>query len=44
MGIAFAAANDRQYLPMDVLTAGVKTGRLYRGHFNASQYNYLEVS
>lgn len=39
-----AAADDRQYLPMDVLTAGVKTGRLYQGHFNASQYNYLEVS
>ncbi|GFZ46672.1 Chromosome disjunction protein 3 [Saitozyma sp. JCM 24511] len=31
-----------EYLPMDVLTAGVKTGRLYQGHFNASQYNYLE--
>jgi exosome complex exonuclease DIS3/RRP44 len=23
--------------------AGVKAGQLYQGHFNANQYNYLEV-
>ncbi|KZT68590.1 RNB-domain-containing protein [Daedalea quercina L-15889] len=30
------------YLPMSALLAGVKSGRLYQGHFNANQYNYLE--
>lgn len=24
--------------------AGVKSGELHQGHFNANQYNYLEVS
>ena len=33
-----------EYLPHDTLTAGVKTGRYYQGYFNASTYNYLEVS
>lgn len=27
---------------METLTAGVKAGRFHQGHFNASQYNYLE--
>jgi exosome complex exonuclease DIS3/RRP44 len=35
---------DDQYLPQDVLTAGVKSGRYFQGHYNANQYNYLEVS
>ena len=33
-----------QYLSQDVLNAGIKTGRFHQGFFNASQYNYLEVS
>ncbi len=33
-----------QYLPMATLLAGVKSGQLHQGHFNANQYNYLEVS
>lgn len=33
-----------QYLPMSALLAGVKSGQLYQGHFNANQYNYLEVA
>ena len=33
----------RQYLPMATLLAGVKSGQLHQGHFNANQYNYLEV-
>lgn len=33
-----------QYLPMSTLIAGVKAGQLHQGHFNANQYNYLEVS
>ena len=28
---------------MASLLAGVKSGQLYQGHFNANQYNYLEV-
>ncbi len=32
-----------QYLPQDTLSAGVKAGRYHQGHFNANQYNYLEV-
>lgn len=32
-----------QYLPMSTLLAGVKAGQLHQGHFNANQYNYLEV-
>ena len=35
---------DDQYLPQDVLTAGVKSGRYFQGHYVANQYNYLEVS
>jgi len=31
------------YLPMSTLLAGVKSGQLHQGHFNANQYNYLEV-
>ncbi|KAH9834605.1 RNB-domain-containing protein [Rhodofomes roseus] len=30
------------YLPMSTLGAGVKSGQLHQGHFNANQYNYLE--
>ena len=33
-----------QYLPSSTLLAGVKAGGLHQGHFNANQYNYLEVS
>jgi exosome complex exonuclease DIS3/RRP44 len=32
-----------QYLPTSTLVAGVKAGQLHQGHFNANQYNYLEV-
>ena len=28
---------------MATLLAGVKSGQLHQGHFNANQYNYLEV-
>ena len=35
---------NMQYLPMATLLAGVKSGQLHQGHFNANQYNYLEVS
>lgn len=28
---------------MSTLLAGVKAGQLHQGHFNANQYNYLEV-
>lgn len=31
-----------EYLPLATLQAGVKAGRYHQGHFNASQYNYLE--
>ena len=31
-----------QYLPQDLLNAGIKAGKLHQGHFNTSQYNYLE--
>ncbi|KAI0944731.1 hypothetical protein AcW1_002369 [Taiwanofungus camphoratus] len=31
-----------EYLPMSMLLAGVKSGQLHQGHFNANQYNYLE--
>lgn len=46
---SFVAAADNsnqthiQYLPMATLLAGVKSGQLHQGHFNANQYNYLEV-
>ncbi|KIP12193.1 hypothetical protein PHLGIDRAFT_98579 [Phlebiopsis gigantea 11061_1 CR5-6] len=33
-----------EYLPMATLLAGVKSGQLHQGHFNANQYNYLEGS
>ncbi|KAK7061084.1 exosome catalytic subunit dis3 [Paramarasmius palmivorus] len=32
-----------EYLPSATLVAGVKAGELHQGHFNANQYNYLEV-
>ncbi|OSD00737.1 RNB-domain-containing protein [Trametes coccinea BRFM310] len=32
------------YLPMATLLAGIKSGQLHQGHFNANQYNYLEGS
>ncbi|KAF8839454.1 RNB-domain-containing protein [Paxillus ammoniavirescens] len=31
-----------EYLPTAALLAGVKASKLYQGHFNANQYNYLE--
>ncbi|KAG8212995.1 hypothetical protein J3R82DRAFT_11381 [Butyriboletus roseoflavus] len=31
------------YIPTATLLAGVKAGELHQGHFNANQYNYLEV-
>lgn len=30
------------YLPPSTLAAGIKSGDLHQGHFNANQYNYLE--
>ncbi|OCH86604.1 RNB-domain-containing protein, partial [Obba rivulosa] len=30
------------YLPVSTLLAGVKSGQLHQGHFNANPYNYLE--
>jgi hypothetical protein len=33
-----------QYLPTANLAAGIKAGELHQGHYNANQYNYLEVS
>ncbi|CAD6889893.1 unnamed protein product [Tilletia controversa] len=33
-----------QHMPLAELNAGVKTGALYQGYFNASQYNYLEAT
>ncbi|KAF9654049.1 RNB-domain-containing protein [Thelephora ganbajun] len=33
-----------EYLPLSAVFAGVKNGQLHQGHFNASQYNYLEGS
>lgn len=27
-----------------MINAGVKSGKLHQGHFNANQFNYLEVS
>ena len=33
-----------QYLPVTTLQAGIKSGQLHQGHFNANQYNYLEGS
>jgi exosome complex exonuclease DIS3/RRP44 len=31
-----------QYLSTATLLAGIKSGHLHQGHFNANQYNYLE--
>ncbi|KAJ3529635.1 hypothetical protein NM688_g7830 [Phlebia brevispora] len=36
------ALYPEKYLPMAELLAGVKSGQLHQGHFNANQYNYLE--
>ncbi|GAA5853796.1 hypothetical protein JCM8547_007454 [Rhodosporidiobolus lusitaniae] len=33
-----------EYLPMSVLQAGVKAGKLFQGHFNPSQYNFREAT
>jgi len=33
-----------QYLSTGTLMAGVKAGQLHQGHFNANQFNFLEVS
>ncbi|KAG8908746.1 exosome catalytic subunit dis3 [Tulasnella sp. 403] len=33
-----------EYISVAACQAGVKSGQLYQGHFNASQYNYLEGS
>jgi len=35
--------DSSQYLPLSMVLAGVKSGQLHQGHFNASQYNYLEA-
>lgn len=32
-----------QYLQTSTLLVGIKAGQLHQGHFNANQYNYLEV-
>jgi len=32
-----------QYLATGALMAGVKAGQLHQGHFNANQFNFLEV-
>ncbi|GAA6038258.1 hypothetical protein JCM8097_003908 [Rhodosporidiobolus ruineniae] len=34
----------QEYLPMSVLQAGVKAGKLFQGHFNPSQYNFREAT
>ncbi len=33
-----------KYLSIGALVAGVKAGQLHQGHFNANQFNFLEVS
>lgn len=33
-----------EYLSQDLLSAGLAKGLFHQGYFNASQYNYLEVS
>ena len=33
-----------KYLSTSTLLAGIKAGQLHQGHFNANQYNYLEVT
>ncbi|KAJ7602219.1 RNB-domain-containing protein [Mycena rosella] len=43
------AAGGRQalypeYFPESTLQAGISTGKLHKGHFNASTYNYLQGS
>ncbi|KAG8995141.1 exosome catalytic subunit dis3 [Tulasnella sp. JGI-2019a] len=38
------AALYPEHLPTAACQAGIKSGDLYHGHFNASQYNYLEGS
>ncbi|KAJ6627006.1 hypothetical protein B0H10DRAFT_2173887 [Mycena sp. CBHHK59/15] len=43
------AAGGRQpmypeYLPQSTLQAGISAGKLYKGHFTASTYNYLQGS
>lgn len=32
-----------QYISSATLLAGIKAGKLHKGHFNANPYNYLEV-
>jgi exosome complex exonuclease DIS3/RRP44 len=34
----------KQYLSESILQAGLSTGKLHKGHFNASTYNYLQGS
>jgi hypothetical protein len=41
--VFFVMLNSLQYVPTAALVAGVKAGVLHQGHFNANQYNYLEV-
>jgi exosome complex exonuclease DIS3/RRP44 len=36
--------NMNQYLSTGALMAGIKAGQLHQGHFNANQFNFLEVS
>ncbi|KAI0303388.1 RNB-domain-containing protein [Multifurca ochricompacta] len=35
---------QQYYLSTGALTAGIKAGQLYQGHFNANQFNFLEGS
>lgn len=43
VGLTVGADLATQYLAQETLNAGVKAGRYQQGHFNANQYNYLEV-
>ncbi|KAH9911776.1 RNB-domain-containing protein [Epithele typhae] len=42
--VAARSALYPEYMSMATLLAGVKSGQLHQGHFNANQYNYLEGS
>jgi len=35
--------DSSQHLPLSTVLAGVKSGQLHQGRFNARQYNYSEV-
>ncbi|KZT19844.1 RNB-domain-containing protein [Neolentinus lepideus HHB14362 ss-1] len=42
--VAARSALYSEYLPTATVLAGVKSGQLHQGHFNANAYNYLEGS